>query len=332
MSADPATVQTVRGPIPAELMGATLMHEHIFGLSAEIHWNWPDLPERWDEDARVEAAARQLDAIKQLGIDTIVDLTVIGLGRCIPAVQRVAKRTAVNIVVATGIYTYDRLPPYFGNRGPGSLFGGEDRMAEFFVRDILDGIGRTGVRAGMLKCAVDHAGVTADIARLLDAIAAAHHRTGVPITVHTDSSQRRGLDAQRELSARGVPLDRVVIGHAGDSCDLGYLTELADAGSWLGMDRFGIDVVSFDDRVSTVAAMCERGYASQMVLSHDAYSYNDRVDAEVVARRHPNYHYRHISEDVVPELRRRGVSDTDLETILVRNPAAILAARLSSRD
>ena len=226
------------------------MHEHIFGLSPEIHWNWPDLPEAWDEDRRVGEAVAQLDAVHALGVDTIVDLTVIGLGRYVPAVQRVAERTAVNIVVATGIYTYDKLPPYFANRGPGSLFGGPDRMAEFFVRDIVEGIGRTGVRAGMLKCAVDHPGVTPDIARLLDAVATAHHETGVPITVHTDSAEQRGLDAQQELARRGVPLDRVVIGHAGDSTDLDYLCRLADAGSWLGMDRFGIELRSFDERVT----------------------------------------------------------------------------------
>ena len=151
-------VATVRGPLDPARLGATLMHEHIFGLSPEIHWNWPDLPEAWDEDRRVTEAVAQLDAVHALGVDTIVDLTVIGLGRYVPAVQRVAERTAVNIVVATGIYTYDKLPPYFANRGPGSLFGGPDRMAEFFVRDIVEGIGRTGVRAGMLKCAVDHPG------------------------------------------------------------------------------------------------------------------------------------------------------------------------------
>lgn len=320
-------METAGGPIAVHQLGATLMHEHLFGLSPEVHWNWPDLPERWDQDARVRAAVGQLDEIRTLGIDTIVDLTVIGLGRFVPAVKAVAELTQVNIVVATGVYTYDKLPPYFGNRGPGSLFGGSDRMAEFFAKDIVDGIGGTGVRAGMLKCAIDRAGVTPDISRLLDAIAVAHHRTGVPITVHTESSERRGLDAQRELARRGVAMDRVVIGHAGDSTDLEYLRQLADAGSWLGMDRFGIDVVSFDDRVATVVAMCEAGYAPRMVLSHDAYSFNDRVEPDVVAQRHPNYHFRHISQDVIPELRRRGISDEDIDSMLVTNPGEILRPR-----
>ena len=322
-----AHVETVRGPVDSADLGMTLMHEHIFGLSPEILWNWPDHPETWDANQRVDEAVAQLDAVHALGIDTLVDLTVIGLGRYVPAVQRVAERTAINIVVATGIYTYDKLPPYFANRGPGSMFGGPDRMAELFVQDIVEGIGRTGVRAAMLKCAIDHPGVTPDIARLLDSVAAAHYATGVPITVHTDSQQQRGFDAQRELRGRGVPLDRVVIGHAGDSTDLDYLRRLADAGSWLGMDRFGIELRSFDERVHTVVKMCELGYARRMVLSHDAYTYNDRVDADVVALRNPNYHYRHLSEDVLPELARRGVSGADIAAMMIGNPAAILAVR-----
>ena len=72
--------------------------------------------------------------------------------------------------------------------------------------------------------------------------------------------------------------------------------------------------------------MCERGYAERMVLSHDAYSFNDRVDPQLVAQRHPNYHYRHISEDVLPELRRRGVSEAAISAMMVGNPAAILTA------
>jgi phosphotriesterase-related protein len=320
-------IATVSGAIADEDLGTTLMHEHVFGLSAEIHWNWPDLPEEWDLDRRVCEAAGKLDEIKKLGIDTIVDLTVIGLGRYVPAVAAVAARTDVRIVAATGIYTYDALPPYFANKGPGSMFGGPDRMTEFFVRDITEGIGRTGVRAGMLKCAVDHPGVTEGISRLLTAIANAHHATGAPITVHTDSATRRGLDAQRELRERGVDLGRVVIGHAGDSTDLDYLRTLADAGSWLGMDRFGIEFTSFEDRVATVVALCELGYAGRMVLSHDAYCFNDRVDPAVVADRHPNYRYPHIPTDVLPELRRRGVTDAQITTMMVDNPRAILAGR-----
>ncbi|MFI7461815.1 phosphotriesterase [Nonomuraea sp. NPDC049646] len=315
--------ETVRGPVAA--LGATLMHEHVFGLSPEILWNWPDVPEGWDLERRAREAAAKLDALKAEGIDTIVDLTVVGLGRYVPAVQRVAELTSVNIVAATGLYTYDALPPYFGNRGPGSLFGGPDRLAEFFVRDIAEGIGRTGVKAAMLKCASDHLGMTKGCERVFRAVAEAHLATGAPITTHSHSASRGGLEQQRLLGSLGVDLERVVIGHAGDSTDLAYLEELVAGGSYLGMDRFGIETISsFEDRVAVVAAMCERGHAGKMVLGHDSYCFNDRFDPDVVRRRHPNYHLLHISRDVVPELRRRGVTGDQLHQMLVDNPRRIL--------
>jgi phosphotriesterase-related protein len=302
------------------------MHEHVFGLSPEILWNWPDIPEKWDLEERAREAAGKLDALKAEGIDTIVDLTVIGLGRYVPAVQRVAELTSVNIVAATGLYTYDALPPYFGNRGPGSLFGGPDRLAEFFVRDITEGIGRTGVRAAMLKCASDHLGMTKGCERVFRAVAEAHLETGVPITTHSHSGSKGGLEQQRLLGELGVDLARVVIGHAGDSTDVAYLEELAANGSYLGMDRFGIETLSpFEDRVRIVATMCERGHAGQMVLSHDSYCFNDRFDAEVVRQRHPNYHLLHVSRDVLPELRKRGVTEDQIHQMLVDNPRRIFA-------
>jgi phosphotriesterase-related protein len=300
------------------------MHEHVFGLSPEILWNWPDIPEGWDLETRAREAAGKLEALKAEGIDTIVDLTVVGLGRHIPSVQRVAELTSVNIVAATGLYTYDVLPPYFGNRGPGSLFGGPDRLAEFFVRDIVEGIGRTGVKAAMLKCASDHLGMTKGCERVFRAVAEAHLETGAPITTHSHSASEGGLEQQRLLGSLGVDLGRVVIGHAGDSTDVAYLEELVANGSYLGMDRFGIETISsFEDRVSVVAAMCERGHAGKMVLGHDSYCFNDRFDADVVRQRHPNYHLLHISRDVVPELRKRGVTDDQLHQMLVDNPRRI---------
>ncbi|MBE1592444.1 phosphotriesterase [Nonomuraea angiospora] len=316
--------ETVRGPV-ADL-GATLMHEHVFGLSPEILWNWPDIPEGWDLETRAREAAGKLDALKAEGIDTIVDLTVVGLGRYIPAVQRVAELTGVNIVAATGLYTYDALPPYFANRGPGSLFGGPDRLAEFFVRDIVEGIGRTGVKAAMLKCASDHLGMTKGCERVFRAVAQAHLETGAPITTHSHSASRGGLEQQRLLGELGVDLGKVVIGHAGDSTDVAYLEELIANGSYLGMDRFGIETISpFEDRVEIVAKMCERGHAGKMVLSHDSYCFNDRFDADVVRRRHPNYHLLHVPRDVVPELRKRGVTDDQVHQMLVDNPRRIFA-------
>lgn len=315
-------LHTARGPIDTAQLGVTLMHEHIFVLSTEIMQNYP---ESWgDDESRIADAIERLNALKRRGVDSVVDLTVIGLGRYIPRIQRIAAQTELNILVATGIYTYNDVPLYFSLRGPGALLDGPEFMTEMFVKDIEEGIADTGVRAAMLKCATDQQGVTPGIERVLRAVAAAHRRTGVPISTHTHAESKRGLDQQRIFKEEGVDLSRVIIGHSGDTTDLDYLEELLSAGSFLGMDRFGIDtILSFEQRVDTVARMCERGFANSMVLSHDASCFLDWLPGGAVPEMLPNWHYLHIHDDVIPALKDRGVTGEQIRTMLVDNPRRI---------
>jgi phosphotriesterase-related protein len=317
-----ADVDTVRGAVPTADLGVTLMHEHVFVLSPEIIANFPEV---WgDEQVREEAAVEKLNALKAIGVDTIVDPTVIGLGRYIPRIQRIAERTDLRIIVATGVYTYNDVPMYFHFTGPGTALGGPEAMVEMFVGDITEGIAGTGVKAAILKCATDEPGVTPGVERVLRAVAQAHRATGVPITTHTHARSRRGLDQQRIFAQEGVDLSRVIIGHSGDTTDLDYLEELIAAGSYLGMDRFGLDnILGFDDRVDVVARMCERGHADRMVLAHDAACYMDWLPEAALPVVLPNWHYLHIHNDVLPALRRRGVTEEQITTMLVDNPRAI---------
>ncbi|MFZ0834929.1 MAG: phosphotriesterase-related protein [Mycobacterium sp.] len=319
-------VNTVRGPIDSGALGVTLMHEHVFIMTTEVMQNYP---ESWGDDAQREAdAVERLNALKATGVDTIVDLTVIGLGRYIPRIARVAAATELNIVVATGVYTYNDVPFCFHYLGPGAPLNGPEIMTGMFVRDIEQGIADTGVKAAILKCATDEPGVTPGVERVLRAVAQAHRETGVPISTHTHAPTRRGLEQQRIFADEGVDLTRVVIGHSGDSTDIGYLEELIADGSYIGMDRFGIDVIlPFEDRVETVAKMCERGHADKMVLSHDASCYFDALPEELLPVAAPNWHYLHIHHDVIPALKQRGVTDEQIRTMLVDNPRKIFERR-----
>ena len=317
-----ATIQAVKGPIDTAQLGRTLMHEHVFVLSTEIEQNYPG---PWgDEEQRVADAVARLNELKAAGIDTIVDLTVVGLGRYIPRIQRVAAATGLNIVVATGLYTYNDVPHFFHFRGPNTLMGGPETMVDMFVKDITEGIAGTGVKAAILKCATDEPGLTPGVERVLRAVAKAHRATGVPISTHTHVQTRRGLDQQRIFSDEGVDLGRVVIGHTGDSTDIAYIEEIISNGSFVGMDRFGIDVLlPFEDRVKTVATLCERGHADKMVLSHDAACVNDWLDESALKTMTPRWNFLHISHDVLPALKERGVTDAQINQMLVENPRKV---------
>jgi len=299
-----------------------LMHEHVFVRSPEVAANWPT---GWDRDARVADAVRRLRQLADAGVGTIVDLTVVGLGRDIELVQEVAAQVDLHIVVATGLYTYNDLPHYFDLRTAAMQPTHVDALDEFFLHDIEEGIAGSGVRPGILKCATDEAGLTPGVERVLRAVARVHRRTGLPISTHTHSMSRRGLDQQRVFAEEGVDLERVVVGHSGDSTDLDYLEELAAAGSTLGMDRFGVDAYCpTSQRVDTVAALCARGWTGRMVLSHDAACHIDWFDDEMLATRQPNWHYLHISREVLPLMLERGITQEQIDTMMVGNPRRIL--------
>ena len=190
-----------------------------------------------------------------------------------------------------------------------------------FVGDIRDGIAGTGVRAAFLKCAIDEPGLTKGVERVMRAVAKAHHATGAPITVHTHPGSRTGLLVKRVMcDEERVHPGRIVLGHSGDSSDADHLTELAEAGFMLGMDRFGINLgTTSEARADIVVEMCRRGFAEQMVLSHDASCYIDWIDPNVMALL-PQWHYLHLEQDVLPYLREHGVSDEQIDTMLVANP------------
>jgi len=191
-------------------------------------------------------------------------------------------------------------------------------------RDITEGIAGTGVKAAFLKFALETPEPSPGIERIARAIARTHVETGAPITVHTSGPHQTGRIAVRIFAEEGVDLTKVVIGHAGDSNDIDYLTELADTGVLLGMDRFGLDLFNpTDERIKTIAIMAARGYAGSMVLAHDANCFIDYFGAAHDAARAaaaPNWHYEHITDDVLPALLASGVTQDQIDTMMVENP------------
>jgi phosphotriesterase-related protein len=321
---DVATVETIRGPVDTADLGRTYMHEHVFVLDADTQANYP--AEWGSEDERVADAVEKLKALAAQGIKSIADPTVVGLGRYIPRIQRIAEQVPeLNIVAATGCYTYDQVPFFFYYRDPElyAALGSDqpDPMIEMFTGDITDGIAGTGVKAAFLKCAIDHHGLTKGVERIMRAVARTHRATGAPITVHTHPGSQAGLVVKRVMcDEEGVDPSRVVLGHSGDSSDVDHLRALADEGFILGMDRFGINVeTTFEARADTLVEMCSRGYADRMVLAHDAACYIDWMDPNLRAAL-TQWHYLHIHDDVLPYVRERGVSEAQIETMLVENP------------
>ncbi len=307
-----ATVNGVLGPIDSEELGFTLMHEHILVANWAMRQSFAD----WvDVDAHVEYATGEVRSAKERGVKTIVDLTPINLGRDIHVIREVAERAQMQVIAATGFYWTEE--PW--------LQGWEvDRLVEWLIRDIEKGIQGTDVKAGIIKCATDHLGVSDFNRKLLQVTARLHRATGVPISTHTSVQHGTGPGQQDVFAEEGVDLGRVVIGHCGDTEDVEYLESILKRGSFIGMDRFGLDfMLPMEKRVSTIVELCRRGHAGRMVLSHDACCHIDWFPKAAVAQMAPRWNFRHIPDDVVPALRKEGVSEEQLRKLTVYNPRRI---------
>ena len=318
-------IQTLTGPLAPERLGRTLMHEHVVVGDHELTRTFPHAY-GIDREAVVAAAAVRLDALVDDGIDTVVDMTVLGLGRDITLLAEVAARTRMAIIAATGAYVLRDLPPTLQLRGPGrTAFGGPEPLVGLFLHDLCEGIEGTAVRAGVLKCATDRFGMTKDCERVVRAVARAHLETGVLISTHSNASHRSGLDQQRVLAEEGVPLDRVLIGHCGDTADLDYLRELMDAGSAIGLDRFGLDYyLPHEQRLDVLTTLVGSGYADRIVLSHDASCHHVGYTHEEMRTIAPRHDPSLIARQVVPALLARGVDEKAVRAMLVENPRRLL--------
>jgi phosphotriesterase-related protein len=291
------------------------MHEHVFSRSPGLLEAWPHL---MDKKGLIERAISTFRELKANGVDTIVDLTTVDLGRDAEMIKAVAEATELNIIMATGIWLEP--PRYFQRRDA-------DTIADLFVMDIETGLHPTGARPGVIKLA------TRDVVDpvnelMLRAGSRAHRRTGVPISTHTNVSTRSGLAQQDVFESEGIDLSRVVIGHSGDSTDLEYLTAIMNRGSFIGMDRFGMDnFLPSPERVETVARLCEMGYADQMVLSHDTNCYTESFSDADKRERMTNWHYLYITQDILPALRARGVAEDQITAMVVDNPRRVFEAQ-----
>lgn len=312
-------VQTVLGPVDAADLGFTLMHEHLFLRSENTQDQWPHLE---DLDARADEVAGKVSQAGSRGVRTIVDVTTPNMARDIPHLRRIAEQTDVNVICATGLHPLLPIPFFLKYEAPHHRID-PDRIAELFVRDLEIGYGDTGIRAGIIKTGTDPI-LDAQNEAVLRAAARAQRQTGAIITTHTKPKNKVGLTEQDVFAKEGIDLERVIIGHSGDSTDLAYLCAMCERGSYLGMDRFGLDApgwfrLTIEQRVDVVVEMCRRGYAERMVLSHDSMSWCDFLSDEDQAELMPRSRLTTVSDEVIPLLRER-ISEDEIHLMTVGNP------------
>jgi len=313
------TVNSVLGPLDSADLGHTLMHEHIMVAAAGVYRDYPELL----GPNRVERAVARLTAAKEDGIDTLVDATTLDLGRDVKLLAEVSRQSGVQIIACTGWWL--DVPRFFAGVSP-------DQLAQAFVREIEEGIGDTGIKAGILKSASDVAGVTPEEEIVLRAVARAHHQTGVPIMLHSYSPGQVGRQQLPIMREEGVDLGRIKMDHSNDTTDVEYLTWLLEQGCYLGLDRYPGRTTSSRARTRTMKALIDAGFADRLCPSHDGIVLSilgggDFEHAEAVRLEYNPHGYLYLNKVVLPELREMGVPEETLRSLFVDVPRRFFEGR-----
>lgn len=296
---------TVLGPVPVDQLGITLPHEHLLCDLARVTGN---REHRLSEVALAIAEARHY---REAGGRTIVDLTNRGLGRNPTALQQIARETGLNIIMGCGWYR----EPYYEQE---VYEKPTNQIAEEMVRDITEGVDDTGVRAGIIgEIGCQRHYIAPAEERSFRAAARAHKRTGLTISTHATDNPV-GLAQLDLLEDEEIDVRRVIVSHCDTYPEPDYHEALAQRGAWVEFDfvRGGAEW-DMEREVRLVKEFVDRGYLHQLLLSHDVC-----LKAHLHAYGGAGYDY--ILTDFSPRLLKAGLSQEQIDILLVENPKAAL--------
>ena len=311
-------VETVTGPVAASELGFTLSHEHVIVGFPGIRATYPEL---MDWDGIESTGIAMLSEARAEGLNSIMDATPFELGRDVLMLKRVSEGSGVNIVASTG--TYVDIPRLIWFTHP-------DRMAAVYVREIVEGIEGTGIKAGMIKVANNNFELSDAEVMVLRAAARASNETGIPITTHTQPLNKVGEPQWRIFAEEGVHPSRVCIGHSSDAVDFDYLAGLAREGVFLGMDELpghGLNA-PWRDKADMIKRLLDAGFERNLMLSHDWGVKKHPDDSWGSTEEHHQQvnpdGYAFVSRVMLPHLRGLGVGDDAIRLMTVENPRRFL--------
>lgn len=338
--------QTVLGPVPADDLGITLPHEHLLidfrfmyrepeessargrGLEPvglrnhyEILYDWTrnvDNLELLDESAAIEEAR----LFRLEGGRTLVDPTNVGLGRDPLALQRIARATGLQVIMGAGYYVAAVNPPDMDSKS-------EEAITGEIIRDLAEGVGDSGVRAGFIGEVGCTWPWTVNERKSVRAAAEAAKQTGAVLMIHPGRDPAAPEAHLDEVRRVGLDLGRVIMCHIDRTISDGaQLKAIAEMGCYLEYDLFGLEVSYYPlsslempsdaERMRQVLWLGEHGHLRQILISHD-------ICFKVRLVRYGGHGYGHIPRHIVPRLRRKGLSEKDVRTLIVENPARVMA-------
>lgn len=344
-------VQTVLGTVDSENLGITLPHEHLL-IDMSVWYEEPDEASkkymahqpvslenlswvRLNVYSNLDNVVLQNEQIainealqfKYAGGTTIIDLTCWGLGRDPAALARISRATGLNIVMGVGFYVGEALSFHFDSKS-------ENEIAEIITRDILEGVNDTGIFAGVIGEVGCQWPLSDREVKSLRASAKAQQNTGAIINVHPGRHEDSPMQILKILDKAGADLSRVVMSHIDRT---GFVPEtrieIAKTGCCLEYDCFGSEAFYplrfgvFDppgdvQRIRQIIDLIEKGYLSQILISHD-------ICMKICLTSYGGIGYAYIMNNIVPQMRARGISASEIDSILVENPKRFTVSRVA---
>ena len=299
------TIQTVSGTIDKEQLGRTYIHEH---LNIDLSGPKKDLDANLDN---IDSIVEEIEYLKSIGVDSIVEVTNIGMGRNISKLEEVWKKTKMNIVASTGYYK----EPFY----PVEVYDLDySELAKIMISEINKEIKYTETKAhvigevGTSKDTITHAEL-----KVLKAAAFTHRETGHPIFTHT-SLGTMALGQLELFKKEKVDISKVLIGHLDLNCDKEYHLRIADCGCYLGFDTIGKTKYEKDEnRIKYIKYLIERGHIDQIVLSQD-------MTRKSHLKKGGGIGYSYLMEKFIPKAISMGISKEEIEHIMIENPKRLL--------
>jgi phosphotriesterase-related protein len=324
------TIQTVTGPIPADKLGRTLMHEHfLYGFCG---YQGDATLGAFHKEEAMQTCIEAVRKAQAYGIQTIVDATTNECGRNVSFLKELSEATGINIICSTGYY-FQQESAYAYWQFRNAFADIEAEIAEMMITELTEGIESTGIQAGVIKLGSSYNEILPMEQLFFKAAAKAQKETGCVIITHTQRGTM-GPEQAELLIQNGADPEKIAIGHMCGNTDIEYQKRVLSQGVYVNLDRFGLQGELFhtptdEERVTLIEKLISEGYEERILLGHDSVNVQlgrPNIMTPFMQEVMKDANIGCIGYKIIPDMQSRGITDAQIEAFLTDNPSQLFTA------
>ena len=319
-----ADINSVAGVIDSGKLGRTLMHEHfLFGFAG---FQGDATLGGFKEEEYTRDCIQAVEDARAYGIHTIVDATTNECGRNVRFLKKIADLTGMQIICSTGYYFQAESAFAYWNFRKG-FADIQEEIFEMMITELTKGIEGTDIKAGVIKLASSQGEITPTEEIFFKAAARVQRESGCVIITHTQLGTM-GPEQAELLISEGADPNKIAIGHMCGSTDIAYQERVLKQGVYINMDRFGLEGELFhtptdEERMDVIKTLTDRGWGNRILLGHDSVNVNlgrGLIMTPKMQELMKDANIRTIGKKVIPGLKKRGMTEAQIEALLTDNP------------